>query len=477
MFKKWVLLLLSLFLIVGCHKSTDNDTNNKKETDNTQQTEEIMQSRYPGVDKQAISESNDMYNLHMQYPVFHIETLDNEIKQMITSYEDEFKKGINTDFLEEIGAKANLNINFNLYSIDEGIYSIQLAKEANTGGANPDNEVKTYLVDLNSKQFINRKDLFELTDDNKSQLVTLLEKYLGDNKDIQLYIDEDSVQQIVTDGTIFDHLLFTKDGLQISFEQYEIAAGAAGEIDLTIPYNEIEPFLSKQGEDLLKNYLTNKSENKITDLPTDIEENKQVSKAPTGDLAIPEMTVDPNKKRVAITFDDGPNPETTLRALDILDKYEAKATFFMVGSSVQFYPDIVKEVLDRGHEIGNHTWDHKDLTTLSDADIKQEINATSEAIYQATGKVPATVRPPYGAHNDQSDQATGLPIILWTVDTRDWESHDPKAILQQIQNNTTDSGIILMHDVHATTIDSLDAVLGYLKDQEYQFVTVSHLND
>ncbi|RLU33537.1 polysaccharide deacetylase family protein [Streptococcus iniae] len=182
-----------------------------------------------------------------------------------------------------------------------------------------------------------------------------------------------------------------------------------------------------------------------------------------------------DKKIVALTFDDGPNPVTTPQVLSILDKYHAKGTFFMLGSKISGNEDLVKKVKEAGHEIGNHSWDHPNLTKLSPDQVSFQIKNTNMAIEKVTGKAPIFFRPPYGATNANVQSIVALTQVLWTVDTRDWENHNTEAILANIKAQLRPGGIILMHDVHQTTVNALPTVLDYLKSQDYKFVTVSQV--
>jgi len=181
------------------------------------------------------------------------------------------------------------------------------------------------------------------------------------------------------------------------------------------------------------------------------------------------------KKRVALTFDDGPDAKVTPQILTTLKKYDAKATFFMVGKNVSRNTAIVKQVYEAGHEIGNHTSNHKKITSLSIAGVKQEVNGTSNAIYTAIGQYPTVFRPPYGATNDQVRSIMTIPSILWSIDTLDWKHHNPDKILASVKASVKDGSIILMHDIHQTTANGLDNVLLYLQKQGYEFVTVSDI--
>lgn len=178
---------------------------------------------------------------------------------------------------------------------------------------------------------------------------------------------------------------------------------------------------------------------------------------------------------MALTFDDGPNAKVTPQVLAILKKYDAKATFFMVGQNVSKNSAVVKQIYEAGHEIGNHTWDHAKLTALSTANVKQEVDRTSNAIYAAIGQYPTVFRPPYGATNDKVRSVMTMPSILWSIDTLDWKHRNAKKILTYVKASAKDGSIILMHDIHQTTANGLENVILYLQKQGYEFVTVSEI--
>lgn len=179
-------------------------------------------------------------------------------------------------------------------------------------------------------------------------------------------------------------------------------------------------------------------------------------------------------KMVALTFDDGPDPKTTPQALDILKKYGAKATFFMVGQNIAGNEAIVKRVHNEGHQIGIHTWDHPVLTKLPLESAQKEILDTQTAINNVIGIKPTITRPPYGAINATIQNSVDQSFIMWNVDSLDWKTRNTKAIMQEIAK-TQPGSIILMHDIHQTSIDALPSVLEYLKSNGYTLVTVDEL--
>lgn len=175
-----------------------------------------------------------------------------------------------------------------------------------------------------------------------------------------------------------------------------------------------------------------------------------------------------------LTFDDGPDPKTTPQALDILKKYGAKATFFMVGQNIAGNEAIVKRVHNEGHQIGIHTWDHPVLTKLPLESAQKEILDTQTAINNVIGIKPTITRPPYGAINATIQNSVDQSFIMWNVDSLDWKTRNTKAIMQEIAK-TQPGSIILMHDIHQTSIDALPSVLEYLKSNGYTLVTVDEL--
>ncbi|MEO4054581.1 polysaccharide deacetylase family protein [Solibacillus sp. CAU 1738] len=180
-------------------------------------------------------------------------------------------------------------------------------------------------------------------------------------------------------------------------------------------------------------------------------------------------------KRVALTFDDGPHPTITHQILKTLEKYDAKATFFVTGHRVEKSPDVLKDVFEAGHEIGNHTYNHPKLTDLPMKQVKSQIEQTNKLVKSIIGEEPTLFRPPYGSFDKEIQASLSVPLIMWSVDTLDWKHREPAKTLDAVQNYSKNGSIILMHDVHQTTADALDQVLAYLTKQGYEFVTVSEI--
>ena len=186
-----------------------------------------------------------------------------------------------------------------------------------------------------------------------------------------------------------------------------------------------------------------------------------------------------NQPYIAMTYDDGPHPKNTPRLLDILRQRNIKATFYVIGRNVEMYPHITRRIVAEGHEIGNHTYTHRNLKTLSDAQVRTEMNRTRSAIIKATGVQPRTMRPPYGALYERQrhfiKKEYGYPTIMWAVDPRDWQRPGPSVVTNRILSQTSNGAIVLAHDLHAPTIDAMPGTLDGLLAKGFRFVTVSQL--
>ncbi|MEP9351020.1 polysaccharide deacetylase family protein [Xanthobacter sp. KR7-225] len=182
---------------------------------------------------------------------------------------------------------------------------------------------------------------------------------------------------------------------------------------------------------------------------------------------------------IAITFDDGPNPETTLKLLKMLEQRGIKATFFVLGSRAVQSPEILKQMVAQGHEIGNHSWNHPILPKVGVAETDRQLTQTNDVIEKITGKKPIYLRPPYGAMSaplrKHIEDKYDLTFIYWSVDTLDWKNKNPEKIYELTMKQIGPGGIILAHDIHPTTVQAMPKVLDALLARGYKFVTVSQL--
>ncbi len=210
-----------------------------------------------------------------------------------------------------------------------------------------------------------------------------------------------------------------------------------------------------------------------------LNEPSSMPKAPPAGARISYNSIRTDQKVVAMTFDDGPHPSNTPRLLKILRDRNIKATFYVVGKNVKAYPHIVRQIISEGHEIGNHTWTHGSLTSMSDEQIRRELKMSADAVFEAAGYRPHTIRPPYGAVNQRIKELMfaefGYPTIMWSVDPQDWRRPGVSVVTSRIVNASHPGAILLAHDIHAPTIDAMPATFDQLLAKGYRFVTVSQL--
>lgn len=180
------------------------------------------------------------------------------------------------------------------------------------------------------------------------------------------------------------------------------------------------------------------------------------------------------KKLVALTFDDGPSRATTVRLLDILKAKNVKATFFVVGNMVRNAPEVVQREVAEGHEVGSHTVSHAYLTKLGAAGVQND-TATMRGLLSSAGVTMRIMRPPYGAFDATVKANVGVPMIYWSVDTLDWKTRNAAAVRSAVASAVFDGAVILMHDIHATTVDAVSGVIDDLRAAGYEFLTVSEM--
>ncbi|MDR6226897.1 polysaccharide deacetylase family protein [Desmospora profundinema] len=191
--------------------------------------------------------------------------------------------------------------------------------------------------------------------------------------------------------------------------------------------------------------------------------------------------VSPIQKRVALTFDDGPDGQFTPEIMDILKREGAPATFFVVGQMVRGYPEMVKRMDEEGHVVANHTWSHSDLTRLSKKQIQKELIATNRAVEQVIGKKMRLMRPPYGAISgkEATVEQAGWELVMWDVDTWDWkQGKKPSEIRRSVREGVKPDSIVLLHSAggdREATVRALPGIIRDLKRSGYHLVTVDEI--
>lgn len=180
-------------------------------------------------------------------------------------------------------------------------------------------------------------------------------------------------------------------------------------------------------------------------------------------------------KKVAITFDDGPNADYTEDLLEGLKERGVSATFFLLGKEVEKYPDIVKQIYEGGHLIGTHSYEHVNLCNLSDAAAMEQVNKTNSAIRELTGEYPMYIRPPFGCWKENLDYETKMIEVLWDIDPRDWATSNTRAVVDRVVPKVQENDIILLHDASKSSVEAALLIIDELKKEGYEFVTVDEI--
>lgn len=190
-----------------------------------------------------------------------------------------------------------------------------------------------------------------------------------------------------------------------------------------------------------------------------------------------DMESDLQKKKVALTFDDGPSGMYTECLLDALKERNVKATFFVMGENIEGNEEILIRMINEGHVVGNHTYSHVDLANMEFEEACEEINQTNAYIYNLTGYTPTYIRPPYGSCGDRILEATNMSVVLWNVDPMDWKDQNASVVTKRIINDVEDGDIILLHDIFKSSVDAAINVIDQLNQEGYEFVTIDELRN
>lgn len=241
------------------------------------------------------------------------------------------------------------------------------------------------------------------------------------------------------------NVYFMKDNeLIIYYYDYDITPTVKEDLYLTVNYNEIKDYLN---------------------ITVDLD-----SEYSNEDGSI----INPAKKQIAITFDDGPGAYTE-RLSGILEDNHAHSTFFMLGKNMNYYQDVIKKLYQDGNEIGYHSYAHKNFLRQNISDIQAEFNESNEILKSIIGEGITLTRPPYGSINSDVKKSLDTVFILWNIDTEDWRHKDALYLTNYVMNNVFEGAIILFHDIHKTSVDTMEKLLPLLYVEGYQLVTVSDL--
>ncbi|MGH7158344.1 MAG: polysaccharide deacetylase family protein [Candidatus Saccharimonadales bacterium] len=347
-----------------------------------------------------------------------------------------------------------------------------------TGGDPSDVKVRQVglLYDRKAGKRLHISDLFK-PDSGYLQKLSNMSRDALHKKFDKSYYDNGAYKDAMEQGTVpqdgnFDDFLLSDQALTVIFEPGDVAPVAEGVVTVDLSTDQLYDLFTQA---IIDEFLTNlkaqrEAEKKQAEAAAAARHNSQ------NQVGANRENIDCKKmKCIAITYDDGPDTPEGTKLLDALKARNAVTTFCMVGNRVAANAAELKRVVDEKNEICNHSWDHSDLTKLSDSDIKSQIDRTNQAIFGASGLYPKLMRPPYGAVNDHVISQINMPLAMWSVDTRDWKDRNPDIVYQRAIAGAKPGAIILMHEIHDTTIQAAPRIIDELQRQGYILVTVSEL--
>ena len=378
------------------------------------------------------------------YPETEVASLNKEINRWIVEKVEEYTKEAEDNFDGENAAE--LTVTYESFYADETTAGVVMTGTFLASFmAHPIDIVKTFNVDLKDKRVFGVGELFE-AEERQIFINRIAEK---------AELDKESA-----DESLLENAYLTDDEIVVVLERGKYLPMSEGTKYVEFNYKDIENLMKKKIQD----NAPKPTPDEIVDSPI-VEENT------------PKTEIDPDKPMVALTFDDGPSAHTD-RLLDIFARYGGKGTFFVLGNLIDSRKNTLKRIVYEGHEIGNHSWNHRQFTNLSSEEIMDQIMMTRAKIYDITGVDTLIVRPPYGACNNTVKAVganVGISFVNWSIDTLDWKSKNAVAVREEIMKNVSDGAIILCHDLHKTTVDAMETVIPELIEKGYQLVTVSEL--
>lgn len=480
--KRVIYLALISAMVISCKQ-------NKLKTDeiSSENTlENVISSEIP-----ELPETNTIKNIDDEIQVYTINIGNDPNKSHliasfpITPYdfvnqtERKFTEGLINEFKSELKKYQtqdnNSNLDFNQHfdvKFHNEDFLVFLYTQNVSYGNNYDNRNIASIFDLKNQKKLTAKDLLKEPENFESFISEIRNlareairnfvkndtSYANDQERKQVL---ESVEETLVEGTLptdknYDALFFDEEGnWHIIFDKYQIASGYMGEFLVKIPKDIIQKYINERFLHLFENKDT-------------------VEQAIINNMSTSNSEVDCSKVPcVALTFDDGPSVYTS-QLLDILKEENVKATFFVLGKSASVQKNTIKRMIEEGHNIGNHSYDHKDFRKISDQEAIRQIQLTDQIIEKITGEKPKYFRFPYGARNKANLAMVERPVIMWNIDPLDWKYRDADKVASEM-SKASPQGIILAHDIHKSTVEAIPKAIKQLKAKGYHIVTLDDL--
>lgn len=465
-----IILLVVAAVVTGVVIYKNYQNHKVKETSSTQKT------KYDNITFDTTVEWNNDYRLHVMYPVTGQKQLDAAAKAKIDDYVTAFRKQVASK--PKGSAPYELNILGSVNYASKQAINFEYTGKWVINGKTSDITLNALFNRVTGKE-IQTSDLFKDSAYLQTASTTARQELPGILGSLNYN------QALAEAGTTptaahFDQFeIVDSNTINIIFEPGQVADASLGVVRAPLAINSLNSDLNDGiVGTIFPEYIAQVQAAAQKAAAEKAAAEAAAKKAAAGQGAPPLVNgsnTDCSKvKCVALSFDDGPGPGTAT-ILDTLKQYKAHATFMVVGSRVGSYASLVQREAAEGHDIGNHTWDHADLTNMSLVDAEGEVNRTADAVANIVGKRPFFVRPPYGSYNRAVVNAVGEPFILWSVDPDDWKDRDADVVYQRVMSAVKPGAIVLSHDLYPTTAAAYQRIIPDLIKQGYTLVTVSDL--
>ncbi|WP_028784238.1 polysaccharide deacetylase family protein [Thalassobacillus devorans] len=450
--------ILLLLLLTACSltsATTDEKASEQSGSNNNAQL---------NVEIESIIEEYEDYRLAVHFP----QTSNAQLNQIILDYVKKeiakFKQESYQLKQEEGSEKPHeFNIDFELLHTSGGVVSIEFKEFVDYGKKQPVIGTNVLNFDVAKGKRLQLVHLFKKDSDYLSKLSQYVINQLRTHERLGSGFDEEWMEQaILPQEKSFRMFTLHEDGMTFYYQPSNNKK-TAPVLKVTVPEYQLTDMMKERYIEVMKH---DSSEPLSENLSSSSEETQRSTK---------QLMDKQQGKQIALTFDDGPHPTVTKQVLEELEAYGGKATFFVLGNRLAYYPELVKKIAANGHEIGNHSWNHRELTRLEPSAIEEQLQRTSAKLQELTGKKPGVVKAPYGHVDKKVQQAAGVPIIHNTHDIEIWRLTDPQAIINEVMAHAEDGAIISLQEASPYVSNVIDPLLRRLHEEGYQFVTVSQL--
>lgn len=478
--------LLVASLLVGCGSNSSSNTTSEGTTSETENleirqladlTEEIKLSETDEdvqVFTTKIGNDPDKSHLTVSFPITRHDFINDHERDFSQLFVDEFKNEVERLGGDAIGA-IDFNQHFEIKYKSEELLVLLYARSTSLGN-NYEDKFYCSTYDLKGRRRLTTADLFdsqEAFEGFASEIRGMAEHAVRERleqsgsyanneeleilwQEMKLDIEEGTKPNVENYKTVF---FDESKHWYVIFDKYQIASGAMGSFTIQIPQSVMDKYLGQRFASLFRQsrHEAEQPRPKTVPKPKRAAASEASSDAPC----------------VALTFDDGPSIYTA-RLLDILKSEDVKATFFVLGKSAAVQQQTMRRMFDEGHNVGNHSYDHKNFAKISLEEAQEQIKRTDEITERITGERPTYFRFPYGAFTKEKLPLVGRPIMGWSVDPLDWKYRDASKVASEMSKASAHA-IILAHDIHKSTVDAIPEVIRNLKAKGYRIVTLDEL--